>query len=69
LVVNESSGAADVVKKFVESSSEVQPVIIISYEQFRQQADTLYKVKPGIIICDEVMKIRGNALPGIRDTD
>ena len=56
-MVNESGSASDTIKKFLSSSSEVQPVLIISYEQFRQHSESLYKVKPGLIICDEVISI------------
>lgn len=47
---------------FKKASTEVQPLLIISYEKFRQYSDILQAIPCGLIICDEVSFVTGYLL-------
>ena len=52
-LANSHAQATATVKSFVSASSNVKPVIILSYEMFRKYSPHLCQLSNGFLVCDE----------------
>jgi len=56
------SMASSIIQQFKSSSMEVHPLLMISYERFRQCGDLLQSVPCGLIICDEGHRLKNSQI-------
>eukprot|EP01119_Soliformovum_irregulare_P006693 TRINITY_DN1899_c0_g1_i2.p1 TRINITY_DN1899_c0_g1~~TRINITY_DN1899_c0_g1_i2.p1 ORF type:complete len:857 (+),score=246.36 TRINITY_DN1899_c0_g1_i2:279-2573(+) len=64
LMVGEGNKAAaiETITQLSQSSNEVHPLLIISYEQFRQHEELLHSLKCGLVICDEGHRLKNSTV-------
>eukprot|EP01117_Protostelium_nocturnum_P012146 TRINITY_DN4455_c0_g2_i2.p1 TRINITY_DN4455_c0_g2~~TRINITY_DN4455_c0_g2_i2.p1 ORF type:complete len:842 (-),score=232.18 TRINITY_DN4455_c0_g2_i2:126-2303(-) len=64
LTVSESSPkeVVETIETFKKSSTDVYPILIISYEKFRQHSELLSTVNTKLLICDEGHRLKNSTI-------